>query len=100
MLSEWDSKHYIMTAANLRRDYGLTAGHAYTIIGTAMYQGKGLVKIRNPYGEEAYTGPWSDKSTMWTADALKKLGHRKSNDGTFWMPVELYWKIFYGTYVG
>jgi hypothetical protein len=50
MLTDWDSKNYIMTAGNYKSDYGLSAGHAYTIIGTAMYQGKGLVKLRNPWG--------------------------------------------------
>jgi len=55
---------------------GLIAGHAYTLIDTAVYNGENLVKVRNPWGSEHFNGPWSDKdTTRWTAAAKSALGH-------------------------
>ena len=54
--------------------YGLVAGHAYSVVGA--YQLKDvygnvkqqLFRIRNPWGADKYTGPWSDGDTgRWTA---------------------------------
>jgi hypothetical protein len=45
--------------------------------------------LRNPWGNERYEGPWSDKDTAkWTDDAQKALGHSIKNDGTFFVPFE------------
>ena len=41
--------------------------------------------MRNPWGSERYTGPWSDDDSRWT-DALKEeVGLVEANDGIFWM---------------
>jgi hypothetical protein len=70
MYTEFDQKKYIMTAGNFNKAYNLVAGHAYSLIGTAVYNKEKLVKVRNPWGSERYTGPWSDKDTAkWTAAA-------------------------------
>ncbi len=54
--------------------YGLAPGHAHTVVGT--YQIKNalgvvtnrLYRIRNPWGSDSYTGPWSDTdTTKWTS---------------------------------
>ena len=58
--------------------------------------GTKLVKVRNPHGEETYTGPYSDSSTLWTTatrkEANTKLGESDalavSDDGAFWMPFD------------
>ena len=47
-------------------DKGLVACHAYTVIGvTDEVPGVRLVKVRNPWGHEQYTGPWCDACAEW-----------------------------------
>lgn len=59
------------------KDYeGLSAGHTYTILGMTQVkdqQGKEvkLVKIKNPWATETYTGPWNIKDGNWTEEAKK-----------------------------
>ena len=70
--------------------------HAYTLIGTAQYNGEKLVQIRNPWGSEAYKGVWSDDdSSKWTPEAKAALNHvTTKNDGIFYMPISNYRKQF------
>ena len=45
-----------------------------------------LLRLRNPWGNKEWKGDWSDESTVWTDDLLKKLNHDKNaNDGTFFI---------------
>lgn len=58
--------------------------------------------MRNPWAKEKYIGPWNDASTEMTKDnnrAMRVLGHNKDDDGSFWMPIQLYQQIFYATEV-
>jgi hypothetical protein len=43
---------------------------------------------------EMYTGPWSDKDPVWTDELLAKMGHSLKNDGTFFISVSDFRKIF------
>lgn len=51
-IKKWDEKHYIMAAACHKAEYGLTSGHAYTVLGVITLNGAKLVKMRNPWGSE------------------------------------------------
>jgi hypothetical protein len=99
MFVKFDQKKYIMTCANFNDVYGLVPGHAYTLIGTAVYNGTKLVKVRNPWGSEGYNGPWNDNSSEMR-NAKNALGHTTGGDGTFWMPLDTFHKTFYNTIVG
>jgi hypothetical protein len=72
----------------------LPSGHAYTVLHTVEVNRGGhkykLVKIRNPWAQERYTGPWSDNSAYWTPSTKKQAGWKKRNDGVFFMPFELF----------
>jgi len=62
-----------MAAACLKDAYGLQNNHAYTILDAIVLTKDGLpyqklLKMRNPWGNEAYTGPWSDGYEGWTPD--------------------------------
>ena len=52
--------------------FGLTNNHAYTLVGTFLLfdnnvQTNRLIKIRNPWGVDVYTGKWSDVDVAsWT----------------------------------
>ena len=50
---------------------GISYNHAFTLLGLKEVTDAAgnkikLVKIRNPWGAEEYTGDYSDKSTKWT----------------------------------
>ncbi|XP_028437287.1 calpain-2 catalytic subunit [Perca flavescens] len=69
----------------------LVKGHAYSVTGAeeVNFQGKPvqLVRIRNPWGEVEWTGPWSDGSSEWnhiSKDEKSKLNH-VAEDGEFWI---------------
>ena len=68
----------------------LVCGHAYTIIGTAIApNGQRLVKLRNPWGTEQYTGPYNDNDTVnMTAEVKAALNYVSANDGVFFMRIE------------
>ncbi|XP_009272278.2 PREDICTED: calpain-1 catalytic subunit [Aptenodytes forsteri] len=69
----------------------LVKGHAYSVTGAKQinYRGQslGLIRMRNPWGEVEWTGPWSDSSSEWNAvePALRQQLMVKMEDGEFWM---------------
>ncbi|KAM9726669.1 calpain-8 [Menidia menidia] len=69
----------------------LVKGHAYSVTGAEEVKFRGrevqLVRIRNPWGQVEWTGPWSDGSSEWnhvSTDEKSKLNH-VAEDGEFWM---------------
>ncbi|XP_071657642.1 calpain-1 catalytic subunit isoform X3 [Patagioenas fasciata] len=69
----------------------LVKGHAYSVTGARQVPFRGqtlpLVRVRNPWGEVEWTGPWSDSSAEWAAvePALRQQLLVKMEDGEFWM---------------
>ncbi|XP_036379528.1 calpain-1 catalytic subunit [Megalops cyprinoides] len=69
----------------------LVKGHAYSVTGVdeVMFRGNPtkLVRIRNPWGEVEWTGPWSDDSREWSSvdPSVRARLHNRSEDGEFWM---------------
>lgn len=87
-------------------DSGLIKGHAYGIsdvkkIEKGMFSSESdkiyLVKLRNPWGEKEWNGPWSDGSTEWKTLSQKdkdKIGVKVENDGEFWMSFDDFCNYF------
>jgi hypothetical protein len=108
-----DEKNYIICSditatANTNIFYlskmGLITNHAYTVVDVAEISdltGKitRLLKIRNPWGSNEWTGDWSDKSTKWTPEIKKLLNYDDSDDGTFWMSYEDFTKFYTTTHI-
>ncbi|XP_067336467.1 calpain-3 isoform X2 [Channa argus] len=77
---------------------GLVKGHAYSV--TAVEECRPsqhkdskvrLVRLRNPWGQVEWNGPWSDNSKEWgTLPRIEKekLQHQSAEDGEFWMSFE------------
>ncbi|KAJ8366097.1 hypothetical protein SKAU_G00149280 [Synaphobranchus kaupii] len=69
----------------------LVKGHAYSVTGAdeAEYEGDvvKLIRIRNPWGQVEWTGPWSDGSMQWhqVSDEDRERLNNRSEDGEFWM---------------
>ncbi|XP_068135776.1 calpain-8-like [Hyperolius riggenbachi] len=69
----------------------LVKGHAYSVTGAeeVVYRGQRvpLVRIRNPWGEVEWTGPWSDDAPEWNSvdSQVRAALDRQKDDGEFWM---------------
>lgn len=76
--------------------YNLNTGHQYSmldIVDLKDDQGKvahTLVKLRDPHSKDYYTGPWSDKSDLWTESFKKQVGHKTASDGIFFITMEFF----------
>ena len=84
---------YIGTGSHDDYNYvGLPYAHALSVIGTAVIEKddqtfQRLVKIRNPWGQEYYYGPYSDQSE-WTQEELDFLDHELDDDGSYFVKIE------------
>ena len=58
-----------------------------------------MVKMRNPWGSEVYTGEWNDSDPKWTQSYKDQLGHTSVDDGVFWMPISSFRKDFVDIHV-
>ncbi|TRY97821.1 hypothetical protein DNTS_014956 [Danionella cerebrum] len=69
----------------------LVKGHAYSVTGAEEVEFRGeltkLIRIRNPWGQVEWTGPWSDGSAEWRqiCDGDRERLNSKAEDGEFWM---------------
>nr|AAI54358.1 Calpain 2, (m/II) large subunit, like [Danio rerio] len=69
----------------------LMKGHAYSVTGAEEVEYRGdltkLIRIRNPWGQVEWTGPWSDGSSEWRqiSDSDRERLSSKAEDGEFWM---------------
>uniref|UniRef100_A0AAZ3R1T7 Calpain-3 n=1 Tax=Oncorhynchus tshawytscha TaxID=74940 RepID=A0AAZ3R1T7_ONCTS len=74
---------------------GLVKGHAYSVTAVEESQHKAskvrLVRLRNPWGQVEWNGPWSDNSKEWVSlskGEKDQLQHQSAEDGEFWMSFE------------
>ncbi|XP_070833125.1 calpain-2 catalytic subunit-like [Chaetodon trifascialis] len=81
-------------------DLKLVKGHTYSITGAEEFQSRGslvqLVRLRNPWGQVEWNGPWSDGSNEWnyvSKEEKSKLNH-VAEDGEFWMSYSDFIKQF------
>lgn len=81
---------------------GLHSGHAYSITDAIKLKLNpiktvNLLRIRNPWGENEWTGAWSDRSAEWksVSEPYKMtIGLVVHDDGEFWMSFEDFKKYF------
>lgn len=103
IIMEGDAGNYQMASGccqgGLKTTYDITGGHAYAIIGGHEVQDKSgkrvrLVKVRDPWGTEKYSGPWNDKDENWTPELKAKFDMVNKNDGIFYVPIDIFLKVF------
>ncbi|XP_067115997.1 calpain-9 isoform X1 [Osmerus mordax] len=73
-------------------DSGLVKGHAYSVTELEEVNYRGgkvqLIRVRNPWGQVEWNGPWSDNSREWNlVDKAEKnrILQNSLEDGEFWM---------------
>ncbi|KAL9000704.1 MAG: hypothetical protein Q9169_000740 [Polycauliona sp. 2 TL-2023] len=64
---------------------GVIRMHAYSVMEAREIKGERLLRIRNPWGDTEWQGPWSDGSEQWTPEWMELLNHRFGDDGMFWI---------------
>ncbi|XP_049599172.1 calpain-5 isoform X2 [Syngnathus scovelli] len=92
-----------------RLECGLVKGHAYAVTDVRKVRlGHGLlayfkseklhmIRMRNPWGEKEWSGPWSDSSKEWnkvSKSEREKLGVTVQDDGEFWMTFDDFCQYF------
>jgi len=91
-LEEAVAKKWMMVVGNNLAVYGLPGNHAYSLMNTAtLSDGTKLVKLRNPWGTEQYTGPYSD--SQLTAAQIQELDHVIGDDGVFWIDMNTFFLV-------
>ena len=93
---------------------GVACSHAYTVIHSATITRTDgtsvqLMQVRNPWGSEQYSGPWSDNWSGWTShdiDAVNAAftgnggtGHEVSGNGLFFIDLDSYMVNFSTTQI-
>nr|CAD7438599.1 unnamed protein product [Timema bartmani] len=84
---------------------GLVKGHAYSVTKVKLFDFKTrraegqipLIRLRNPWGQIEWKGPWSDKSPEWRyvpEDEKKESGLTFDNDGEFFMSLKYFHSSF------
>lgn len=83
-----------------RLECGLVKGHAYAVTDVRRVRlGHGLlaffksdkltmIRMRNPWGQREWNGPWSDSSEEWnkvSKGERERMGVTVQDDGEFWM---------------
>ncbi|KZT25342.1 cysteine proteinase [Neolentinus lepideus HHB14362 ss-1] len=85
-LKEGAEKDRVFSCVILNSALGLWEDHAYSIMEAIEHKGRRFLKIRNPWGQDEWTGPWSDGSKEWTRELHPSdIGHKFGDDGEFIM---------------
>ena len=74
--------------------------HVYTILDTQDVFGNKLIRMRNPWGRETYSGPWrDDDASNWDPFLRSLVDHEDRNEGIFWIDYLTYHSEFVSTSV-
>ena len=79
---------------------GLSKDHAFAVLGTIkLDNGKRLVKIRNPWGNELAKAGFSDAESLNEGGNEKEAGYKDTSEGIAYIDVETYMIQFSETFV-
>jgi hypothetical protein len=85
---------------SLKLPCGLAQSHAYSILDYREVTNENgellkMVKIRNPWSEECYSGCTCDSNSIfWTPYMKMQLNHTTCNDGDIWLPTSEMYEAF------
>ena len=81
-----------------KNEFGLNQNHSYAVLEVVtLSNGQRLLKVRNPWGYETYTGDYSDSSPLMTEAVREELGHQIGDNGCFYMTMEQFFDQIYYT---
>ncbi|CAL4072971.1 unnamed protein product [Meganyctiphanes norvegica] len=84
---------------------GIVYEHAYSITSVKYIKAETpegekkmrMIRVRNPWGQCEWSGPWSDYSSEWEKvpnEVKEKIGHKEKDDGEYWMEIKDFCKHF------
>uniref|UniRef100_A0AC34G8P6 Calpain catalytic domain-containing protein n=1 Tax=Panagrolaimus sp. ES5 TaxID=591445 RepID=A0AC34G8P6_9BILA len=78
---------------------GLVNNHAYSVLSVNTIDDQCLIYLRNPWGHDVWNGDWSFDWSGWTDEYKEALNYEQMqwNEGTFWMPFEMF--LYYFDYI-
>lgn len=97
--SEWEvgaETQYDEGGDQVKSPYGLSYSHAYVVLGTDQLKDSNgnvqynLLRIRNPWRSEDYTGPWSDSDPRWTDSYKEQVDYLERDDGVFFCDMDTF----------
>ncbi|GLG94832.1 uncharacterized protein GBIM_01938, partial [Gryllus bimaculatus] len=102
---EIDNRSLIACARAGEFQRGLPGFHGYTVTGAHHVRRvrQRLVRVRNPWGDDEWTGKWRDDHDIWKelgADVLEELDYKVHVDGEFWMKFSDFLKMFQEVCIG
>ncbi|XP_061185730.1 calpain-A-like [Saccostrea echinata] len=80
--------------SEFNNQYGLVGPHEYTLTGAVMSNGVRLFRMRNPWGEAEWKGPYSDGSDEWKSLPKYFIEAPNKNDGEFYISLEHFLYFF------
>ncbi|XP_048755739.2 calpain-9-like [Ostrea edulis] len=80
--------------AEFDQQHGLVGGHEYTLTGAVMANGVRLFRVRNPWGNTEWTGPYSDGSPEWQSLPKDTIEAPNKDDGEFYISLEHFLHFF------
>lgn len=55
-----------------------------------------MLRVRNPWNTDNYSGPWGDSSSLWTAEYKAQVPYKSNyNDGVFFIDQDSFKTGFY-----
>ena len=105
LITKYDEANWLITASNIEKLDGFPGNHAYTVLGVHTLtdcngnEVEKLIKMRNPWSSEQYTGPWNDNDDRWNDFYLNQVDHTKRDEGVFYMPMTNFAADFRSTYI-
>ncbi|XP_055333295.1 calpain-15-like [Paramacrobiotus metropolitanus] len=73
---------------------GLRPRHSYSLLDVMDADGNRLVRLRDPWGRQAWRGDWSDRSKVWTPALRQQLLPHGDAEGLFWISLSDFVKYF------
>ncbi|XP_061185731.1 calpain clp-1-like [Saccostrea echinata] len=74
--------------------HGLVGGHEYSLTGAVMANGIRLFRVRNPWGNTEWTGPYSDGSREWQSLPKDIIDAPNKDDGEFYISLDHFLNFF------
>ena len=74
---------------------GIVQNHVYTVLGVVEIEDNKLYRIRNPWAEDSYKGPWADKDVYnWDPFLKSQVSYIDKDDGIFFIDFVTYHREF------
>ena len=82
--------------------FGLIPGHSYLIVYPKKWEERNLylLKLKNPWGKNEWSGNWSNNSLSWTEETKSYFNYYNNNDdGTMWIDLNDFINYFDNTFI-